>query len=81
MAAADDFLQRATAAREGLIRVDPRRALLRNALAGEDRARQPLALVRRVSRALRPPVVADDVRAQYDYEFAERTGLKMDSGL
>ena len=58
--------------------VDPIAALNRNALAA-DRADEPRVV--RYSRRPRPEPVAVETVEQYEYEFAEREGLKIDAGM
>jgi hypothetical protein len=58
--------------------VDPVAALNRNALAAERRDEQKV--IRRPFRP-RPEPISNEVRERYEYEFAEREGLKIDSGM
>jgi hypothetical protein len=61
--------------------VDSVRALARHAHAEETHAAQVVSIERRRARGLSLPEVSAEVRQEYAYAFAEREGLKIDSGM
>ena len=64
--------------------VDGWKALARHALMTEElesRQPRPVPVKRRISTALRIAAISNESRVQYEYEFTERVGIKMDAGM
>ena len=60
------------------------KALARHALMTEELESgkpRPVPVKRRISTALRITAISNESRVQYEYEFTERVGIKMDAGM
>ncbi len=67
-----------------MLQVDAWKALTRHAVMTEEvesRKPPPVPVKRRSPAAPRMPAISHESRAQYDYEFTERVGIKMDAGM